>query len=139
MYKLYPFLLDNPDSTDDNETTILTINTPYNKYLFVISAHEPEHIFIHPFSTKYTHNNMVNNADVICAGEMNICKDKVTIINQCEQYLPEYTSLHYAEQLLLQLGYTNIEKFYVMHYIHHLNDLKKKHVKPELWPKYGIY
>jgi hypothetical protein len=38
-----------------------------------------------------------------------------------------------------QYGYTNIEKFYVMHYIHHLNDLKKNYVKPELWDKYGIY
>ena len=41
MYKLYPLLLDHPDSTDDNETTILTKNTPYNKYLFVISSDEP--------------------------------------------------------------------------------------------------
>ena len=139
MYKLYPLLLDNPDSTDDNETTILTRDTPYNKYLFVISIDEPEQILIHPFSTNYTHNNMVNNGDVICAGEITLRKDRVTIINQCEQYLPEYTSLHYAEQLLFKMGYTNIEKFYVMHYIYHLNDLKKKHVKPELWPKYGIY
>jgi hypothetical protein len=111
----------------------------YNKYLFVISTDEPEQILIHPFSLTYTHNNMVNNGDVICAGEITIHKDKVTIINQCEQYLPEYTSLHYAEQLLLKIGYTNIEKFYRMHYIHYLNDLKKKYVKPELWDKYGIY
>ena len=139
MHKLYPLLLDNPVSTDDNKTTILTRDTLYNKYLFVISVDETEQILIHPFSKKYKHNNMVNNVDVICAGEINICKDKVTIINECEQYLPEYTSLHYAEQLLLKMGYTNIEKFYVMHYIHHLNDLKKKYVKPELWDNYGIY
>ena len=50
MYKLYPLLLDNPDSIDDNETTILTRDTLYNKYLFVISAVQPEQIFIHPFS-----------------------------------------------------------------------------------------
>jgi hypothetical protein len=139
MHKPYPLLLDNPVSTDDNETTILTRDTLYNKYLFVISVDEPEQILIHPFSKKYKHNNMVNNGDVICAGEITIHKDRVTIINECEQYLPEYTSLLYTEQLLLKMGYTNIEKFYVMHYIHHLNDLKKKYVKPELWDKYCIY
>ena len=139
MYKQYPLLMKLDNTYDDNETTILTRDTVYNKYLFVISVDEPEQILIHPFSKKYKHNNMVNNGDVICAGEITIYKDRVTIINQCEQYLPEYNSLHYAEQLLLKMGYTNIEKFYRMHYIHHLNDLKKKYVNPELWDKYGIY
>jgi len=139
MYKPYPLLEANTVSTDETDVHVLTRYTLYNKYLFVISTDEPEQILIHPFSLTYTHNNMVNNGDVICAGEITIHKDKVTIINQCEQYLPEYTSLHYAEQLLLKMGYTNIEKFYRMHYIHHLNDLKKKYVKPELWDKYGIY
>jgi hypothetical protein len=139
MYKPYPLLEYNTVSTNDYCVSILTRDTLYNKYLFVISVDEPEVILIHPFSKKYKHNNMVNNGDVICAGEITIHKDKVTIINECEQYLPEYTSLHYAEQLLLKMGYTNIEKFYVMHYIQHLNDLKKKYVTPELWDKYGIY
>ena len=139
MYKQYPLLMKLDNTYDDNETTILTRDTVYNKYLFVISVDEPEQILIHPFSKKYKHNNMVNNGDVICAGEITIYKDRVTIINQCEQYLPEYNSLHYAEQLLLKMGYTTVEKFYVMHYIHHLNDLKKKYVIPELWDKYGIY
>jgi len=139
MYKPYPLLEYNTVSTNDYCVSILTRDTLYNKYLFVISTDEPEQILIHPFSKKYKHNNMVNNGDVICAGEITIHKDKVTIINECEQYLPEYTSLHYAEQLLLKMGYTNIEKFYVMHYIQHLNDLKKKYVTPELWDKYGIY
>jgi hypothetical protein len=139
MYKPYPLLEYNTVSTNDYCVSILTRDTLHNKYLFVISVDEPEVILIHPFSKKYKHNNMVNNGDVICAGEITIHKDKVTIINECEQYLPEYTSLHYAEQLLLKMGYTNIEKFYVMHYIQHLNDLKKKYVTPELWDKYGIY
>lgn len=139
MYKPYPLLEYKTETTHDYCVSILTKDTPHNKYLFVISVDYPQQILIHPFSTKYTHKNMVNNGDVICAGEITIHKDKVTIINQCEQYLPEYRSLHYAEQLLLQLGYTNIEKFYVMHYIHHLNDLKKQYVSPELWDKYGIF
>ena len=139
MYKPYPLLEAKTVSTDETDVHVLTRYTLYNKYLFVISTDEPEQILIHPFSLTYTHNNMVNNGDVICAGEITIHKDKVTIINECEQYLPEYTSLHYAEQLLLKMGYTNIEKFYVMHYIQHLNDLKKKYVTPELWDKYGIY
>ena len=42
----------------DKETTILTRDTLYNKYLFVISADEPEQILIHPFSKKYKHNNL---------------------------------------------------------------------------------
>ena len=140
---LYPYPLleykTNNETEYDNETSILTRDTLNNKYIFVISVDEPEQILIHPFSKNYSHKNMVKNGDVVCAGEINICKDKVTIINECEQYLPEYTSLHYTEQLLLKMGYTTIEKFYVMHYIYHLNDLKKKYVSPELWDKYGIY
>ena len=91
MHKLYPLLLDNPVSTDDNKTTILTRDTLYNKYLFVISVDEPEQILIHPFSKKYKHNNMVNNVDVICAGEINICKDNFEL--ECKDKLNDLNSL----------------------------------------------
>ena len=148
--------------------TIMSLDTPIDRYIFAISVDAPEDILIYP-STKYhetndksvirkkyficdasageknglirpmyNHNIMVKNKDVVSAGEITIGENKIVINNQSGHYCPDYTSLNYVEELLLQIGFTNIEKYCVLNSVPNLNTFKRKIISPELWEKYGI-